>query len=123
MKITEDIDVKIGLCDIETLKELFDVGIYNPDTGEWQEFEVSAYRNDLYHFVKCYTSKEYDYLVTFNGINFDQQVLQYIVDNYEKWYDKTNLEVCQIIYEYAQKVIEDSNYDLFHTYKEKDFSI
>jgi len=97
MKITEDIDVKIGLCDIETLKELFDVGIYNPDTGEWQEFEVSAYRNDLYHFVKCYTSKEYDYLVTFNGINFDQQVLQYIVDNYEKWYDKTNLEVCIVL--------------------------
>lgn len=35
------IDVKLGIFDIETLRGLFDVGIFDPDTKEWYEFEIS----------------------------------------------------------------------------------
>lgn len=123
MLIAQGVDKRIGVCDIETMIELFDVGIYNPDTKEWHEFQVSKYKNELFEFVKHYTSGEYDYLVTFNGIGFDQQILEWIVDNHQKWIDLTNLQICRKISEYAQKVIENSSYGLFPDYKEDKFTI
>lgn len=123
MKIAEGHDVKLGVCDIETLLELFDVGIYDPDTQQWVEFEVSAYKNELFEFVKHYTSNSYDYLVTFNGISFDQQVLEWVVENHQSWIDLTNLQICKKISDYAGQLIENSNYGLFLPYKESKFTI
>lgn len=123
MVIAQGIDKKVGICDCETLAELFDVGVYDPDTGEWIEFEVSKYKNELDKFVKWYLSKPVDYLVTFNGIGFDQQVLEYIVDNYQKWYDLTNLEICAKIAQFAQDIIENQRYGIFLPYKDHQFSI
>jgi hypothetical protein len=123
MKIAEGKDVRLGVCDIETLVEMFDVGIYNPDTREWKEFEVSKYRNELYEFVAHYTSRSYDYLVTFNGIGFDQQVLEWVVDNHQKWYDLNGLEIAEKISNFAQELIENTNYGLFAPYKESRFTI
>lgn len=123
MLIAHNTDKRIGICDIETMLELFDVGIYNPDTKEWKEFEVSANKNELFEFVKHYCSGNYDYLVTFNGINFDQQVMEWIVDNHQKWVDDTNLQITARIHKYAQTVIENSNFGLFPYYKEDKFRI
>lgn len=123
MKIAVEKDVKLGICDIETFLELFDVGAYDPDTQEWIEFEVSRYKNELYHFVKWYKSKPYDFLVTFNGIGFDQQVLEWVVDSYEEWYDLDGLEICRKISDYAQMLIENTKYGLFLPYKENKFSV
>jgi len=123
MRLAEGIDKKLGICDIETMLELFDVGCYDPDTKEWTEFEVSKDKNELFEFVKWYTSKPCDFLVTFNGIGFDQQVMQWIVDQHQKWFDLTSLEICALISAYSTKVIEDSRFNIPHRYKEKDFSI
>jgi len=125
MRLAEGVDARIGVLDIETLAELFDVGIWNPDTQEWKEFEVSAYGNTLLEFIKHYSSGNYDYLVTFNGIAFDQQVLEWIVDNHQKWFDAdiTNLEMCNKIHKFAQELIDNSNYGLFLPYKESKFTI
>lgn len=123
MLIAQNYDKRIGITDIETMVELFDAGFYNPDTKEWHEFQVSKYKNELFEFVKHYTSGVYDYLVTFNGISFDQQVMEYIVDNHQKWFDLENLQITLLISNYAQKVIENSNYGLFSDYKEYQFTI
>jgi len=123
MIIAHEVDKKLGICDIETFLELFDVGIYNPDTQQWVEFEVSKYKNELFEFVKHYDPKNYDYLVTFNGINFDQQVLEWVVENHQKWFDLTNLEICRKISNFAQELIDNSNYGLFLPYKESRFTI
>lgn len=123
MKIAHDVDVRIGVVDIETMLELFDVGIYNPDTQQWREFQISKYKNELFEFVKEYTSGNYDYLVTFNGIAFDQQVLEWVVENHQKWVDLTNLQISEGIFNYAQELIENSNYGLFLPYKENKFTI
>ena len=123
MLIAHGVDKRLGIADIETLRELFDVGIYNPDTDEWIEFEVSKYKNELFEFVKHYTSKSYDYLVTFNGINFDQQVLEWVVQEHQKWVELSNLDVCGRIYTYVQNLIENSDYGLFLPYKEANFTI
>lgn len=123
MLLAHGIDKKVGICDIETLEELFDVGVLDPDTGDLLEFEVSKYRNELYAFVKWYTSHPFDYLVTFNGISFDQQVLQYVVDEHHRWVDFSNLEITSMIAYYASQIIENQNYGLFSQYKEHQFSI
>lgn len=123
MIIAQSRDVKVGVFDIEAMRELFDVGVYNPDTKEWREFQVSAYKNELYDFVKFYTTHQYDYWVSFNGIGYDHQVLQYVVDNHQLWFDLTNLEICQKISDFSNKLIDDQKYGLFPPYKENQFSV
>src|SRR5882672_7622154 len=123
MIIAHGIDKRLGIADIETLSELFDVGILNPDTGEWREFEVSKYKNELYELINHYSSKNYDYLVTFNGIGFDQQVLEFVMENYEKWVDLSGLEIAGRVAKFAQELIENSNYGIFLPYKESRFTI
>lgn len=123
MKIAHDKDFKIAVFDIETLREMFHIGIYNPDTDEWRDFEVSQFRNDLYSFVKFYTKNDFDYFVSFNGLSFDHQVLQYIVNTYEKWYDLSNLEIARKISDFAQKIIEDQNFDIRPPYNESSFPV
>jgi hypothetical protein len=123
MIISSGVDVKIAVFDIETLVGLFDVGVYDPDTKEWFEFQVSAYKNDIYKLVHFYQSKHFDYWVSYNGIRFDHQVLQYVVNEHQKWADLSNLEICAKIAAYSTKVIEDSKFGLFPAYKEEYFSV
>lgn len=123
MQLAQGIDKKVGIMDCECYEELFDVGVYDPEKKEWIEFEVSYWKDQLYEFVAWYTSKPFDYIVTYNGIGYDQQVLQYIVDNHQKWADLTRLEVVKKISLYSTKVIEDSRFNIPHRYWESQFSI
>lgn len=123
MLIANGIDKKLGICDIETMEELFDFGSYDPDTQEWVEFQISQWKNDLFKFVKFYTSRPYDYLVTFNGISFDQQVMEWIVRHHQEWVELTNLEITHKIAAYAGRRIDDSNYGVQPHVKEENFSI
>jgi len=53
-----------------------------------------------------------------NGIAFDTRVIQFILSNHSKWYNFSGLEICKIVYEWTQKLIDDSNYGLFKPYRE-----
>jgi hypothetical protein len=123
MRIAEGVDVKLAIFDIETPRGVFDIGIFNPDTGEWHEFEISEYRNDLYKLVKFYTAGKFDFWVSFNGIGFDHQVLQYIMENYEDWHDLDPLEITRKISDFASKVIDDGKYNIKPPYSEEDFPV
>lgn len=123
MLIAKGQEKKIIVGDIETMPCLMDFGFYDPDIKQWFEFEISEYKNDLYSFIKWYTSKEYDFFVGFNIIGFDQPVLQYVVDNYEGWYDKTGLEICKMIYKYVQEMIDNQKFDIRTFHKETSFPI
>ena len=109
-------DKRILISDIETLKECFDAGFYDFVNDTWHEFEISRFKNDLYSFVKFYNKDNWDYIVWYNGISFDTQVIQFILEEYEKWSDLTGLEICSKIYEFTQKLIEDKSYGLFNPY-------
>lgn len=123
MELAYGIDRKVLICDIEVFKKMFDVGCYDPDTKEWIEFEVSRRKNDLTKFVKFYTSNKYDFMVTFNGMKYDQQVLQYVVDKHESWYDLTGEEIAALIRAFSDKIIDDMNYGIQPKYREGQFSI
>ena len=111
-------DKRILVGDIETLKSCIDLGFYDFENDKWYEFEISKYRNDLYSFVKFYSKSNWDYVVWYNGISFDTQVIQFILNNHIKWANLTGLEICKIVYEWTQKLIDDSNYGLFKPFQE-----
>lgn len=123
MKIANGKDVKIGIFDIETFKELFSIGIYDVDKKKLKIFEISKRRNDLYKFVKYYTEKPHDYWVSFNGISFDHPVLEYIVEEYNNWHDLSPIEICGKISEYADRRIDDERYNIPCKYKEETFHV
>ena len=52
--------MKILIYDIETMAEMFLVGIYNPETGMYVYFEVSAYTHQLDAFIR-FTENHQDY--------------------------------------------------------------
>ena len=109
--------------DIETMQELFLVGIYDPHTDMYFEFEVSKWANELDSFVRFTEAHRDDYWVGYNNLRFDSQVIEYILRNYEHWYDMTGLEICAMIAQKAADVIHDANYDVFPEYREEQLSL
>lgn len=116
-------NLKILVHDIETYLEMFLIGIYDTETGEYLEFEVSRWINQLDQLVKYIDSKRDWYFVGFNNLRFDAQVIEWILRNYEKWNNDTNLEIAAKIAKKASDIIEDANYDIFPDYREFELSI
>ena len=114
---TEDLNVEI--CDIETYKALFLYCGYDPRTNKRFEFEISHRRNQVDALIKHLLEYPRDFLVTFNGVNFDGQVLQHIIEIYEKSHHYTAQELINSIYDFAQTIISNQDYNLPPTYKEQ----
>ena len=111
--------MKILIYDIETMQELFLIGIYNPDTQQWYEFQVSRNLNQLDAFHR-FTEEYADYYwVGYNNLRFDSQVVEWVLRNHGDWYDLSALEVCAKIAQKAADVIHDANYDVFPEYREE----
>jgi len=74
-------------------------------------FAVCEQRNDFPEFVKflntCVAKKEYH--ISFNGLNFDAQITQKIIDNQKVLIAATSDYLTKWIYDYAQSVIDKSN--------------
>lgn len=115
--------MNLEVMDLETLRCLFLYMGYNIQTKEWYTYEVSKYRNDLDALVKHLRDGGIDYAISFNGIGFDAQVLQYILEQSRRWYHLSNLEVVSLIYKFAQKIIDDQKYGLFPPYREEEFEV
>lgn len=98
--------------DIETLKCCFVVLFYNKDTSEWKEFEISEYNNNLYDLVKFYNNQNIEAVIGYNNLSFDTQVMEYVIASHESWFDKKGVEICNRIYSFVQKLIEDRKYNV-----------
>jgi hypothetical protein len=111
--------MKVLIYDIETLEEMFLVGIYNPETDQYFEFEVSAFSYQLDGFIR-FTEEYRDYYwVGYNNLRFDCQVVEWVIRNYEQWHELSALELCTKIAQKAADVIHDANYDVFPEYREE----
>ena len=112
------------LCyDIETLLEMFFVGVYNPQSDEYYEFEISKSKNEIDAFINfCDEHNDYHW-VGYNNIRFDSQVVEWILRSYEQWHDLPALEICSKIAQKAADVIHDANYDVFPEYREQELSL
>jgi hypothetical protein len=85
---------------------------YNKDTSEWVEFEISEYKNNLYDLIKFYNSTNIEFAIGYNNLSFDTQVMEHVVHSHESWFDRSGLEICNRIYSFVQKLIEDRKYNV-----------
>jgi hypothetical protein len=110
--------MRVIIADIETMVEYFLCTCYDPQLDEWHEFECNAWTNNIDSMVRYFEEKNDHYFVFYNGLRFDSQVLQFIINNHEDWHEKARLEICQIIQRCASDTIDDSNYGLLPKYRE-----
>lgn len=110
--------MKVIIADIETMVEYFLCTCYDPQLDEWHEFECNAWTNNIDNMVRYFEEKNDHYFVFYNGLRFDSQVLQFIINNHEDWHEKARLEICQIIQRCASDTIDDSNYGLLPKFRE-----
>jgi hypothetical protein len=109
----------ILIYDIETMQELFLIGIYNPESKTYTEFEVSKDKNQLDGFMRFIEQHPEYYWVGYNNLRFDSQVIEWILRNYEDWHELTALETAAKIAQKAADIIHDANYDVFPEYREE----
>lgn len=114
---------KVLIYDIETLAEMFLVGIYIPEEDEYLEFEVSKAKNQMDSFTKFADSHSDYFWVGYNNLRFDSQVVEWVLRNAENWHELSSLEICAKISQKAQDVIDDANYDVFPEYREHELSL
>lgn len=112
-------DLNVRVADIETARGGFLYIDKDVKTGEYQVFRVDRYVNDLYRFVKYLKDEHFEYLVTYNGLNFDAQVIQWILHNFKDWYDLSGGEIARRIGEFSSDIIDDTNHGLFPPYMEE----
>lgn len=112
--------MKVLMYDIETLKELFLINIYDPQEDKSYEFMVHQWQNNLEGFIRFLEKHPDYYWVGYNNLRFDAQVVTWILQNYYHWHELGGLDICAKIAQYAQDVIHDANYDKFADYREKD---
>ena len=111
--------MKTLIYDIETMRELFLVCVYNPETGVMHDFQVSRNINQLDGFIR-FTEQHPDYYwVGYNNLRFDSQVIEWIIRNHDNWHELTALEVAAKIAQKAADVIHDADYDVFPEYREE----
>lgn len=111
--------MNVLIYDIETMQELFLIGIYNPESKTYTEFEVSKDRNQLDGFMRFIEQHPEYYWVGYNNLRFDSQVIEWILRNYDNWHELTALETTAKIAQKAADVIHDANYDVFPEYREE----
>lgn len=111
--------MNVLIYDIETMQELFLVGVYEPATDMYFEFEVSRGINQLDSFVRFTEAHKEHYWVGYNNLRFDSQVIEWILRTYENWEQDGALDVCAKIAQKAADVIHDANFDVFPEYKEE----
>lgn len=112
--------MKVLIYDIETLRELFLVNIYDPEIDKSYEFMVCKYVDNLNRFIDFINEHKDYYWVGYNNLRFDAQVVTYIYNSMDSLNSLGSLEICQAISQKAQDTISDANFDKFPEYREKD---
>lgn len=103
---------KIWVMDIETLRSQYLLGMKLLGKEEWRWFEVSEYKNDLDAMCKFLREGNIGHMFGFNNLSFDIQVIQYILDTVVSWYNLSNRDILDLIYNFAQTLIDNQNYEL-----------
>ncbi len=109
--------MKIEIYDIETLSNLFLYYGFAPKIGEENVFIIHSSQNDFRAFIKYLKTQDLGH-IGYNNLNFDAQVLQWMMDNE---YELSKLDgdtLARKIYTYSQYVISKQNNNEFVDYPE-----
>lgn len=115
--------MNVLIYDIETMQELFLVGIYLPEEDVYREFEISRNSNELSKFVEFTELFGHYYWVGYNNMRFDSQVIEWILRNHEQWHELGSLEITAKIAQKAADVIHDANFEVLPEYSENQLTL
>lgn len=114
-------NLKLEVADIECLRGAFLYIGKCRETKRVYQFRIDEYVNELTDLVLHLQKRRregVEFLVTFNGVNYDGQVLQFILDNWMMWGELSGKEICRKISQFSDDVIDDTNNGLFPPYRE-----
>lgn len=113
------------VIDIETLSNCFLMVAEHYKKDEVQVFTIGLLRNDLENLLVFldHNANNDEWHVSFNGISFDAQVLQYIMLYRRKLRLLTGEQIAMQIYAEAQETIRRSRDREFPKYNEHDLFI
>ncbi len=115
--------MNVLIYDIETMQELFLISIYNPETKEMHDFEMSKNINQIDAFIRFTEQYNEYYWVGYNNLRFDAQIIEWIIRNYENWHTLGTMDIVAKIAQKAADVIDDANYDVFPEFREENLSL
>jgi hypothetical protein len=113
------------VMDFETLCNCF-VGVFKSiNSEEIKIFVIHDLRNDLPDFIEFLKRniEQKEWHVSYNGLAFDGQITQYIINNSQALLDMSGCEVGEWIYERAQFVISARSQGHFLEFSERDMLI
>ena len=98
------------LMDIEVYKNYFCIGIRDYVTKELLFYEISEERNDLdliYNWCKNFKG----FLITFNGIHYDNMVIKYLIKNYNNYKYLEWSNITSDLKYFSDKIIHGDSFD------------
>lgn len=103
------------LLDIEVFPSLMFIGIRDYKNKKEITFEVSEYKDERKELIKAFSTFD-GYLVTFNGISYDNTVIAYIIKEQKRLLKLSIADFLYTVKEFSNNVIED-NFELIKTYR------
>ena len=104
------------LLDIEVFEDLFFVGIKDFKNQKVYTFEVSERKDQRQELYKLLTSFQ-GFLVSFNGLHYDEVVLLYFMKHYNEFLKDASLEEFFYFIQDMSDSIIDENWDVVKMYK------
>lgn len=117
--------IKHWVYDLETLVNCF-IGVFESYKDSTKKiFVIHPLRNDIKPLIEFLLEckKERCWLLGYNNIAFDAQVIEHILEHKDRYLTLSADEITRSIHEYAQSVISKSHYGEFMDYAEWKLSI
>ena len=111
--------------DYETLCNCFVAVFEHYKTSERKVYVIHDLQNDLKEFLKFLETNEEnkEWHISYNGLAFDAQVTQYIMNNAQLWENMSGCAISEAIYLFAQETIARQNRREFGIYAPWDMAI
>ena len=121
-------DKIVYVYDIEVFPNVFHCTVKNTETGELHKFEISCRRNQLDELVNFFHTVDTDYtfgdLYTtkiqlntdklfcgYNNLHYDNPIINYIIDYYDRMIEKPYWEICQSIFNLSKVILSSKDGD------------
>lgn len=114
--------MKVLIYDIEVFNGMFLFCSLDIETGESVSFELSRRTNQLDAMIDFIKNKKDYYFCGFNNINYDAQVIQYIITSRHRWEELTDEETLRRIKEFSNEAIDSQDYNEWLPFKESSLS-
>lgn len=99
---------EVLIYDIEIFPNVFTCTIKNSETKDLCVYEISERANHLKDVVRFFRQKNVLFC-GYNNKNYDDVVINYMIDYYERLSLKSYLRICQSLYNLSQHIIETEN--------------